>query len=61
MERALSNYFLNDPFRLAYNVTTMATRYGVGGSPAEKLKEIKSITFDEIVQFGKQWNKKLFI
>lgn len=33
MQRALSNYFLGDPYRLAHNLTTMATRHGVGGSP----------------------------
>lgn len=59
--RALSNYFLGDPYRLAYNLTTMATRHGLSVSPAEKLQLIDKITFQDIANFGKTWAKKLYV
>lgn len=61
MERALSNYFLGDPYRLAYNLTSMATRQGVGASPSQKLAMIKKISFEDIISFGKSWGKRFYI
>lgn len=33
-ERGLSNYFLGDPYKLAYKLTSMATRHGLFNSPS---------------------------
>jgi len=60
LERSLSNYFLGDPYRLAYNLILLSTRKGAGTSPAHKLALIKQIKFEDVVNFGKSWNKKLF-
>ena len=61
MERFYANYFLSDPYRLAYNSIFMALREGGGSSPSEKLRLVKSITLEDIQDFGQQWRQKIYI
>jgi len=55
------NYFLNVPYQLAYTSITRALREGASICPAERLKEIDSITLEDIVAFAKQWAKKVYL
>lgn len=61
LERSFSNYFLGNPYQLAYNLTVMATRQGSALSPTEKLKGIKGIKFEDVQKFGELWSQKLYV
>lgn len=60
-KKEYSNYFLNNPYQIAYNSITYALREGSSTSPSEKLKEIDNVTLDHLVAYSKKWNKKIYM
>jgi insulysin len=56
-----ADFFLNVPYQLAYNSITRALREGGSVCPLERLKEIESITLEDLVVYSKQWSKKVYM
>jgi insulysin len=56
-----ANYFLNNPYQIAYNSITQALRDGSSLSPAEKLRDIDGVTLEDLVIYAKNWNRKVFM
>ena len=61
LKRSYQNHFLGDPFRLAYGSLIMALRHNMGVSMEEKLAEVDKISFDDVVEFGDNWNNQLYV
>lgn len=56
-----ANFFLNVPYQLAYNSIIRALREGGSINPAQRLREIKSITLQDVAAFAQQWSKKVYM
>ena len=59
--RKQMNYFLEDPYRLAYDGYIRALRHGAEVSPVERLNSSHPVTIEDPISFGKKWKKKVFI
>ena len=60
-KKEYANYFLNTPYQIAYNSITHALRDGGSSSPSEKLKDIDSVTLDDLKVFAGNWKQKLYL
>lgn len=56
-----ANYFLNNPYQIAYNSATQALREGGSSSPSEKLRDIDWVTLEDLQVFAKNWKSKVFM
>lgn len=59
-QKEYANYFLNNPYQLAYNTIVGALREGSSVSPKDKLKEISNIQLADIQAYATYWRKRIF-
>lgn len=56
-----ANFFLNNPYQLAYESLTNALREGSGTSPSEKIAEVEKVTLQDIAFFAQNWKGKFYL
>ena len=56
-----ANFFLNNPYQLAYESLTNALREGSGTSPSEKMIEAEKITLQDVAVFAQAWKGKFYL
>lgn len=61
MKKEYANFFLNNPYQLAYEALTNALREGSGTCPSEKIKEVEKITLEDLAIFAKTWKAKFYL
>lgn len=60
-KKEYANYFLNNPYQIAYNSIVNALREGSSTSPSGKLAEIDSVLLSDLAAYAKYWKTSLYL
>lgn len=59
--RKYANYFLSDPYSLAYSKSSSTIRTNSSVNEEDKVVEIEKLNLPQVVQLNNEWKKKLFL
>ena len=57
LNRKLVNYFLDDPFRLAYDSNSKSLKFGSEVSTLQSFNQIGQVTIEDIKIFAEKWKR----